>query len=317
MRCYEYCQALFDEVFLPVLRERFPDILPRLSAGAVGTGSDVLGADDELSRGHDWGYAKCQLMLPESDVKQYGPSISQVLLAAVPDGFRGVTAAELEPKEIRVNTIDSVYRDTYGFPSGHPPVTCKEWASVDANTLCYASSGFLLYDPSGALAERMAEFQNAYYPPDIWKWHIASNLWSIWHTGAYNSCDRLARRGDGVGLLIGQGGFVAGTMRLMVLFNRRFPVYWKWLHWQFQRLPRWTDVLAPFLGELESAADHEARGEIIRRMCQEIRGILHQEGLLPDTEWRNFMGSVEILQQIESTEVRELIRDREPHLDVW
>ncbi len=36
MKCYEYCQALFDEVFLPVLQEQFPEILPQLSVGVVG-----------------------------------------------------------------------------------------------------------------------------------------------------------------------------------------------------------------------------------------------------------------------------------------
>ena len=315
MRCYEYCQVLFDEIFLPVLRERFPDILSFLSAGVVGQGSEVLGADDELSRDHSWGPGKCQLMLPEPDMKQYGPAISQELSAAVPDEFRGVSMAELRPDEIQVSTIDSVYQDLCG--SSHPPVTLDEWASADANDLCYASSGFVLFDPSGVLAERISEFQKAYYPTDIWKWQVASHLWGIWHNGAYNSCDRLAKRGDGVGLLIGQGYFVEATLGLLCLLNRRFPVYWKWLHWQFQSLPKWIDVLEPSLRELESAADHETRAEIIRGICQTIREVLREAGLLPDAKWRNFMGSIEILQQIESTDVRALVGSREPHLDVW
>ena len=31
LKGHVYCKALFDEVFLPVLKERFPDVLPRLS----------------------------------------------------------------------------------------------------------------------------------------------------------------------------------------------------------------------------------------------------------------------------------------------
>ena len=50
LKGHEYCQALFDEVFLPILQERFAEILPRLSAGVIGMGSEVLGADDNESQ---------------------------------------------------------------------------------------------------------------------------------------------------------------------------------------------------------------------------------------------------------------------------
>lgn len=256
-------------------------------------------------------------MLPEEDVKQYGSSVSQALVSAVPDGFLGITAAELEPTEVPVGTIDSIYRDLFGFATGHPPTTLAEWASVDESTLCYASSGFVIYDAAGALSERMSEFRESYYPTDIWKWKIAATLWGIWHCGEYNSCDRLAKRGDGVGLLVGQGAFVEGALRLMILLNRRFSVYWKWLHWQFQGLPKWVELVAPPLCKLEAAASHEARADAIRETCQMIRHALHEEQLLPDAEWRNFMGSVDILRQIECDDVRQLIRQKEPHLDVW
>ena len=103
LKGHVYC-ALFDEVFLPVLKERFPDVLPRLSAGIIGVGSDVLGADDELSRDHDWGPNKCQLLLSEQDIAAYGYSISQALEAAIPDELLGIDTAQLRPKTIRIST---------------------------------------------------------------------------------------------------------------------------------------------------------------------------------------------------------------------
>ena len=75
--------------------------------------------------------------------------------------------------------------------------------------------------------------------------------------------------------------------------------------------------MAPTLGKLEAADGHEARGNLIREACQKIREILAEVGMLPDPEWRNFMGSLDLLKQIESEEVKELIRDRQPHLNVW
>ncbi len=315
LKGHVYCKVLFDEVFLPVLKERFPDVLPRLSAGVIGLGSDVLGADDELSRDHDWGPSKCQLLLSEQDIAVYGAAISQALEMAIPDVFLGIDTTKLQPKTIRINTIDEVYRDFHA--SAYPPVTIAEWAAADDNHLFYASSGFVLYDPSNALSERISAFQNAYYPLDIWRWKIASDLWGIWHSGDYNSSYRLAKRGDGIGLLIGQGAFVECTLRLLCLLNKRFPVYWKWLHWQAQSLPKWIDIIGPLLKNLESANNHETRGEIIYTICQSIREILYKMDLLPDTEWRNFMSSQEVALQIESTQVKELIREEEPHLYVW
>lgn len=315
LKGHTYCKTLFDEFFLPVLKERFPNVLPRLSAGVIGMGSDVLGADDELSRDHDWGPSKCQLLLSEQDITAYGSAISQALEAAIPDALLGIDTDILRPKTIRISTIDEVYHDFH--KSAHPPVTIKEWAAADDNNLCYASSGFVLYDPSNALSERISAFQKAYYPSDIWKWKIASDLWGIWHNGDYNSSYRLAKRGDGIGLLIGQGAFVECTLRLLCLLNKRFPVYWKWLHWRAQSLPKWMNIIEPFLKKLESANNHKTRGEIISDICQSIREILYKMDLLPDTEWRNFMGSQEIALQIESTQVKTLIREKEPHLYVW
>ena len=315
LKGHTYCKILFNEIFLPVLRERFPDVLPRLSAGIIGVGSDVLGADDELSRDHDWGPSKCQLLLSEQDIAEHGSSISQALEMAIPDELLGIDTAKLRPKTIRISTIDAVYHDFH--ESAYPPVTIEEWAAADDNDLCYASSGFVLYDPSNALSDRISAFQKAYYPADIWKWKIASDLWGIWHNGEYNSSYRLAKRGDGIGLLIGQGAFVEGTLRLLCLLNKCFPVYWKWLHWQAQSLPKWIDIIAPSLKKLESADNHETRGEIINTICQSIREILYKVGLLPDTEWRNFMGSQEVALQIESAQVKELIREKEPHLYAW
>ena len=315
LKGHTYCKILFYEIFLPVLKERFPDVLPRLSAGVIGVGSDVLGADDELSYDHDWGPSKCQLLLPEPDIAAYGSSISEALEAVIPDEFLGIDTTTLRPKTIGISTINAVYRGFHA--SAYPPVTIEEWAAADDNNLCYASSGFVLYDPSNALSERISAFQNAYYPTDIWKWKIARDLWGIWHYGDYNSWYRLAKRGDGIGLLIGQGVFVESTLRLLCLLNKHFPVYWKWLHWQVQSLPKWIDLIEPSLKELESANNHEMRGEIIHTICQSIREILYKMDLLPDTEWRNFMGSQEVVQQIKSTQVKALIRENDPHLYVW
>ena len=77
-----------------------------------------------------------------------------------------------------------------------------------------AAYGLVIHDPTGALAERKQAFASACYTEDMRRWRIAGGLWNIWQFGEYNGISRLARRGDGVGLLVAQGRFVEWVMRL-------------------------------------------------------------------------------------------------------
>ena len=210
MKAQELCRRAFFDLFQPVLSEQFPDVLFRLSAGVVGGGSDSLGAGDELSRDHDWGLGRCRLLLPDRDVSEYGKVIETALATAVPNDYLGFPREVLRPETIRVTSIDNVYRELCRLT--HPPDTLHGWAEADGWALGMASYGLVIYDPTGALSERKREFETAYYPEDVWKWRMARVLWNIWQYGDYNGISRLARRGDGVGVLIAQGQFVESVM---------------------------------------------------------------------------------------------------------
>lgn len=250
MNGQEYCRAVFAELFFPALEQHFPEILPRLSAGVIGRGSEVLG-DHAFSRDHGWGPGSCKMFLPEADVKRCGNDIREKLAAPVPTEFHGVTTGKLIPDAIRVATIDSVYAESFGMI--HPPDNLDAWYTSDSNNLCFAHSGAVIYDPSGALTARQDAFRKAYYPDDIWKCRLAEKLWPIWHYGDYNR-DRMLNRSDRVGLLVAQGHCVDDVMNLVCLLNRRFPIYWKWLHWQFKQLPNWAPQLELQLQELASTS---------------------------------------------------------------
>ncbi len=312
MKAQKLCRRAFFDLFQPVLSEQFPDVLFRLSAGVVGGGSDSLGADDELSRDHDWGLGHCRLLLPDPDVSEYGKAIETALAAAVPDEYLGFPREILRPEAIRVTTIDDVYRGTCNL--AHPPDTLRGWAEVDGSALGMAGYGLVIYDPTGALSERKREFETAYFPEDVWKWKMAHMLWEIWQFGEYNGISRLARRGDGVGLLVAQGHFVESVMRLVCVLNKRFSLYYKWLHWQFVQMPRWSDVFEPLLQELEASRDHSQRARHMNDICGKIREALQAGGLLPDAEPRPRMGAWDLLRTIRSEEVRRLIVELDPTL---
>ena len=190
-------------------------------------------------------------------------------------------------------------------------------AFVHENGLCYAQAGQVFYDPSGQLTERKRAFECAYYPEAVWKWRIASKLFSLWHYGEYNLCDRLLERGDGTAALIGQGVFVEAAMQLAFTLNHRFAPYWKWLHWGFLQLPTVADQLEPLLASLVAAPNLAARADRVRAICDLYRGVLCDQGIFPDRQWRNFMGAFEIVDGIQDPEVRALVEgyfERYKHL---
>ena len=50
-------------------------------------------------------------------------------------------------------------------------------------------------------------------------------------------------------------------MGLICILNKRFSLYYKWLHWQFVQMPRWSDVFEPLLEKLEAADNHTERAD--------------------------------------------------------
>jgi hypothetical protein len=51
----EISKEFISTLLLPLLQDEVPEFYDRLSVAVVGTGSDVLGFDDEISRDHHWG----------------------------------------------------------------------------------------------------------------------------------------------------------------------------------------------------------------------------------------------------------------------
>ena len=73
LRGAELARGFFASVVEPLLSRAVPGL--RYAAARLGSGSDVLGLDDEMSRDHDWG---CRLTL----LAWYPPDVERYVLAA-------------------------------------------------------------------------------------------------------------------------------------------------------------------------------------------------------------------------------------------
>ena len=67
----------------PLLSRAAPGL--EYAAARLGSGSDVLGLDDEMSRDHDWG---CRLtLLVDEDARDQVPRLSRMLEEGLPERF--------------------------------------------------------------------------------------------------------------------------------------------------------------------------------------------------------------------------------------
>ena len=234
MKALELSKAFFKEFGLPAIKQHYPGMVRRVSAGYLGQGSEIFCADDELSRDHGWG-PRFILFLSQHDHKKLGRKIEQKLNGLRPAVFRGVDFAKHRTQPIQVTTIDDFY--SYLTGAARPPKSTREWTEAVEESLFQAQAGEVLYDPVGKLRERKRAFDRAYYPKPIWQWRVASRLYRLWHYGDYNFRSRLVSRRDIIAATVAQGHFVEAAMQLAFLLNRRFCPYWKWLSWTFRQLP--------------------------------------------------------------------------------
>jgi hypothetical protein len=97
LRGAELARAFYTDVVEPLLSQAVPGL--RYAAARLGSGSDVLGLDDAMSRDHDWG-CRLTLLVDEEDRDQVA-RISRTLDEAVPrallDGITDPEVARLPP----------------------------------------------------------------------------------------------------------------------------------------------------------------------------------------------------------------------------
>ena len=83
----EISKEFVDSTLLPLLKKEFSDDYGRLAVAIIGTGSDVLGLDDQISRDHHWG-PRANIMFTREDSQRLRPEILSFLNNKLPDKFQ-------------------------------------------------------------------------------------------------------------------------------------------------------------------------------------------------------------------------------------
>ena len=249
----ELARSFYGEIVRPVLDAEFPG-LP-YSAALIGWGSEVLGLDSARSTDHNWG-PRLQIFLAD-ETAGLSAGVSDLLGARMPAEFRGYPtvfpaseSADLPSHWVTVAGLRSWLTGSLGFDP-IAGIALLDWLSVPTQRLAEVTGGGVFHDGlpdltstaassalrgarpgsgGGLTAVRTAL---SWYPRDIWLYVLACQWQRISQEQAFPG--RCAEAGDDLGSALVTGRLVRDLMRLVLLMERRYPPYSKWLGTAFSR----------------------------------------------------------------------------------
>jgi Domain of unknown function (DUF4037) len=271
----ELARRFHAEVVAPLLAQAMPRL--RYAAGRLGSGSDVLGLDDAMSRDHDWG-CRLTLLVDEADHDAV-PQISELLQRELPESYRGhpvrfpVTWDPSPRHKVEVATVAGFAASRLGVdPTSE--LSVPDWLVLTGQSVLEVIAGPVFTDRTAWLAQVRAVLR--WYPPDIERYVLAA-AWQRLEQ-EMPMVGRTAERGDEPGSRL-LGARLAGDLTwLAFALSRRWQPYPKWRGIAFQTLDIAPDLAGP-LDAAVTAPGWRAREDGLARACDVLLGAQRARGL--------------------------------------
>ncbi|MBV9928057.1 MAG: DUF4037 domain-containing protein [Acidobacteria bacterium] len=297
----ELSRLFFEEAVRPVLAAEFPAL--RYAAALLGTGSEVLGFDTEMSADHGWG-PRVDLFLRGEDFAAAHDAIHEALRHKLPHRFRGYPTSFTEPDpndngtqhlsaldggpvnhKVELMTTRGFFRNYLAFDIERE-IEPADWLTFPEQKLRTVGAGGVFHDEVG-LEEIRGRF--AYYPRDVWLYQLAA-AWA--RVGQEEHLmGRAGFVGDEIGSALIGARLVRDLMRLCFLSERTYAPYPKWFGTAFKQLSC-AGALSPHLGAALSAGTWQERERHLAAVYQLVAEMHNSLGItdpLP-TEPRDFFG---------------------------
>ena len=270
----ELARRFFTDVVEPLLRRALPGL--RSAAARLGSGSDVLGLDDPMSRDHDWG---CRLtLLVDEDARDQVPRVSAILEDELPerDGkfpvrFPVTWDSSLSHK-VEVATVADFTASRLGVdPSGG--LSVLDWLSVTGQSVLEVTAGPVFTYRTRTLAAVRTLLD--WYPPDVERYVLAAGWQRLCQL--LPMVGRTAEAGDELGSRLLSARLAGDLLWLAFALSRRWAPYDKWRGTVFRSLP-----VAAQLGPLLDAAPAprwRERENALTSACTLLLGIQRERGL--------------------------------------
>jgi len=270
----ELARRFYSDVAEPLLSRALPEL--RYAAARLGSGSDVLGLDDAMSRDHDWG---CRLtLLVDEDARDQVHRINAILEEELPERFADypvrfpVTWDRSLSHKIEVATVADFTASRLGVdPSGG--LSALDWLTVTGQSVLEVTAGPVFTDRTRTLAAVRTLL--AWYPPDVERYVLAAGWQRLCQL--LPMMGRTAEAGDELGSRLLSARLAEDLLWLAFALSRRWAPYAKWRGTVFRSLPV-AAQLGPLL-DAAAAAQWREREDALTSACRVLLGIQRERGL--------------------------------------
>ena len=253
----ELSRRFYADVVAPLLAEAMPGL--GYAAGRLGSGSDVLGFDDAISRDHDWG-CRLSLLVDEAD-RDAVPQITGLLERGLPDSYRGypvrfpVTWDPALTHKVDVATVAGFAASRLGVdPTGE--LSVPDWLVLTGQSVLEVIAGPVFADRISELAQVRTALR--WYPPDIERYVLAAGWQRL--IQEMSMVGRTADSGDELGSALLSARLAGDLMWLAFAVSRQWAPYPKWRGTAFHALDVAADLAGPLAAVTTAAGWHDREG---------------------------------------------------------
>ena len=226
MKGLDLSRKYYETYGKKMLEDGFKDCLPFISAGLVGSGSEVLGFDDEVSRDHDFEPGFC-IFIPDEKIMDRKTAFQlERAYAKLPEEFEGFKRQKINPvggARHGVIRLEDFLMEKIGSRDGE--LDAYTWLRIPTQYLCEVTKGEIFYDGDGkftAIREKLAMM-----PKDIRLKRLAGHLLLMSQSGQYNYRRMVEHKElSGAGMCIYE--YVKHAVAAIYLLNNEYMPYYKW-----------------------------------------------------------------------------------------
>jgi hypothetical protein len=271
----ELARRFHADVVEPLLAQSMPGL--RYAAGRLGSGSDVLGLDDAMSRDHDWG---CRLtLLVDAPDRDAVPQINGLLEQQLPESYQGlpvrfpVTWDSSRAPKIEVATVADFAASRLGVdPTGE--MSAVDWLVLTGQSVLEVTAGPIFIDRTAELARVRSTLR--WYPPDVERYVLAAGWQRL--SQQMPMVGRTAVRSDELGSRLLSAQLADDLIWLAFALSRQWPPYAKWRGTAFQALAIAADLAGPLAASV-MAPDWRDRESSLAEACEVLLGVQRARGL--------------------------------------